>query len=67
MKSRISMKKEKMGKAMYCLSIEMTRRCNMNCDFCARGQAQNVDITHEIIDKTLDEMKDVKSRLANGS
>ncbi len=40
------------------LSIELTRRCNLNCDFCARGPAQNMTITKEIIDKTLDEIKD---------
>lgn len=40
------------------LSIELTRRCNLNCDFCARGPAQNMTITKEIIDKTLTEIKD---------
>lgn len=43
--------------ALSILSIEMTRRCNMNCDFCSRGKAQSIDITPEIIDKTLDEVK----------
>lgn len=44
---------------MFCLSFEMTRKCNMDCIFCARGKAQNIDITKEIIDKTLDEIQDV--------
>ena len=39
-----------------CLSFELTRRCNMNCSFCARGNAQDVDITTEIIDKALEEV-----------
>ena len=43
---------------MSCLGIEVTRKCNMNCDFCARGQAQNLEISKEIIDKTLDELSD---------
>lgn len=38
------------------LAVEVTRRCNLNCDFCARGKAQSIDITKEIIDKTLDEL-----------
>ena len=43
--------------SLSCLGIEVTRRCNMNCAFCARGKAQNVDITKEIINKTLDEIQ----------
>lgn len=46
-------------KYMGCLSFEMTRRCNMSCKFCAKGTAQNIDITPKIIDKTLDEMEGV--------
>lgn len=47
------------NKYIHCLAIEMTRRCNMNCKFCGKGQAQNIDISKEIIDKTLDEMEGV--------
>lgn len=51
MKSIILTKKEKsIANYIGTLSIEPTRRCNMNCDFCVRGKAQNVNITHEIID-----------------
>lgn len=39
------------------LSLEMTRRCNMKCRFCARGDAQKLDMSREIIDKVLDEIK----------
>ena len=39
------------------IGFEMTRRCNMKCKFCCRGDAQNLDITDEIIDKALDELK----------
>ena len=57
MKSRITVYNEKkFYRYMECLAIEMTRRCNLNCRFCAKGKAQNMDITHEIIDKTFDEM-----------
>lgn len=46
-------------KSILLLSIEMTRRCNLNCDFCSRGDSQNLDISKEIIDKTLDEVTDM--------
>lgn len=32
------------------LVIEVTRRCNMCCEHCLRGEAQNLDITHEILE-----------------
>lgn len=35
------------------LSIEITRKCNMNCIFCSRGDSQNLTISKSIIDKTL--------------
>lgn len=42
---------------MNCLCFELTRRCNMNCDFCCKGNAQNLDITPKIIDATLNRIK----------
>lgn len=44
---------------MSCLNFDITRKCNMNCNFCCRGDSQPIDITREIIDKTLDEMDGV--------
>ena len=29
------------------LNIEITRRCNMNCIHCAKGQAENLDISKD--------------------
>lgn len=40
-------------------NIELTRKCNLKCDFCARGTAQNLTTTKEIVDKTLDEVQDI--------
>ncbi len=51
--------KNEMKASMYCLSIELTRKCNMCCDFCSRGDAQDITITKEIIDKTLDEVQNI--------
>lgn len=45
-------------KYLKSLSFELTRRCNMKCEFCCKGDSQNIDITPEIIDKTLQEFKD---------
>lgn len=39
------------------LMLEVTQRCNMNCAHCLRGDARNVDMTKEIVDKAL---KDVE-------
>lgn len=40
-------------------NIELTRKCNLKCDFCHRGKAQKIDITKEIIEKTLEELKGI--------
>jgi len=36
------------------LIIEITRKCNFTCDHCLRGEAQNKDIDHKVIDALLD-------------
>ena len=41
------------------LSFEITRKCNLECKWCAKGKAQDLDISKEIIDKSLDEISDV--------
>lgn len=38
------------------LIFEVTRKCNMNCPHCMRGDPQNVSITKEVVDATLDEI-----------
>lgn len=40
------------------ISFEITRRCNLKCKWCSKGEAQNIDISKDIIDKTLDEIQD---------
>ena len=42
---------------LWCLGIEVTRRCNLKCKFCARGDSQNKNISKDVIDKVLDELK----------
>ena len=31
------------------LAIEVTRRCNMKCNHCLRGDAQNLDISTAVL------------------
>ncbi len=42
-----------------CLSFDITRRCNLNCDWCLKGDSENIDITSDIIDSTFDKTKDM--------
>ena len=37
--------------------IEITRKCNMKCDFCMRGKSQNVEINDEIINETINKLE----------
>lgn len=41
------------------LCIEITRRCNMACAHCLRGDAQTADINHEVIDKALENVTSI--------
>lgn len=41
------------------LCIEVTRKCNMNCAHCLRGEAQNMNISTCHIDKLLENVKSV--------
>lgn len=45
---------------LWNLTFEVTRRCNLKCKHCMRGNAQNVDLTKEIVDQVLDN-NDIKS------
>lgn len=53
------------------VGFEVTRRCNQICEgFCMRGDAQNVDLSPQIVDKFFDaedfEVKSVKTLLFGG-
>jgi MoaA/NifB/PqqE/SkfB family radical SAM enzyme len=43
------------------LILEITRRCNIKCRHCLRGDSQRKDITTEIIDKALDGVSNIGS------
>lgn len=46
-----------MNKYLKKISLDLTRRCNLSCKYFCKGKAQDQDISREIIDKTLDELK----------
>ncbi|MBQ8215562.1 MAG: radical SAM protein [Clostridia bacterium] len=49
------------------LIVEITRRCNLKCEHCIQGDAQNITITKEIIDKLFHQVDKVKEiRIAGG-
>lgn len=48
------------------LVIELTRRCNMCCKHCGRGEAQNITITKEIIDRIFENVQDCLSLYVSG-
>ena len=48
------------------LAIEVTRRCNMSCAHCLRGEAQNMDIDKKYIDKLLEDVSNISYILFTG-
>lgn len=40
---------------LHDLAIETTRRCNLRCGHCMRGESQNIDASNEIIDMILND------------
>lgn len=43
------------------LILEVTRRCNMKCGHCLRGNAQNLDMSDELIDRLLSMANEIES------
>lgn len=43
------------------LEIEITRRCNKRCDHCCKGDAQEITVTKEVIDKIFENVEDCAS------
>lgn len=48
------------------LIFEITRKCNMKCKHCMRGEAQNHTISKKVIDKTLNEVSLIGHLLLTG-
>lgn len=41
---------------VWSLILEVTRRCNMCCDHCLRGDAQNLDMEKQTVDALLEQV-----------
>lgn len=48
------------------LTVEVTRRCNMACGHCLRGDAENVDLTGMDIDSILDQTEAIGRLILTG-
>ena len=48
------------------LTIEVTRKCNMACGHCLRGDAENVDLTSMDIDSVLDQTEAIGRLIITG-
>ena len=48
------------------LYFEITRKCNMSCDHCMRGEAQNKSMSKEVIDAALDNVTFVDTIFVTG-
>lgn len=46
--------------------IEITRKCNMQCDFCMRGKSQNVEINDDVISEIFDSLSKFEKIHING-
>lgn len=48
------------------VSIEVTRKCNNRCEFCMRGEPQNITIDNRYIDKFFYDIEDVETIFLTG-
>lgn len=48
------------------LAIEATRRCNMSCAHCLRGESQDMDIKKEYIDALFTKVSDIRTFTLSG-
>lgn len=42
---------------LYYLELEITRKCNLKCKHCCRGEAQDLTISEQVIDTVLDQIR----------
>lgn len=51
---------------VYDLMFEVTRRCNLRCEHCLRGEAENLDMSQETVGKVLDCIESIGSLVLTG-
>lgn len=58
---------DKMFENNFCdITLEITRRCNLTCKHCMRGDAQNISMTKPIIDKFFSQTTYINTLLITG-
>lgn len=57
---------EKMSLSLSTVVFEVTRRCNMNCEHCLRGKAENMDLDTKYIDKFLENVDYIQNITFSG-
>ena len=55
-----------MGLKLSSLYVEITRKCNKRCVHCMKGEAQNISMSKEIIDKLFEDIDDCRAIFFNG-
>lgn len=48
------------------VAIEITRKCNLACKHCMRGEAENCHISQELLEKLFDEVKSANALVITG-
>ena len=48
------------------ITVEITRKCQLQCAHCMKGDAQNVDMSRQIIDKLLESVCSIGTLLFTG-
>jgi len=48
------------------LILEVTRRCNLKCAHCLRGEPQNVDMSEEVINRIFEDIQNIDEILFTG-
>lgn len=48
------------------IAFEVTRRCNLKCKHCMRGEAQNIDLSEKVIDNFLNQTLGIDNILFTG-
>lgn len=48
------------------LILEVTRRCNMKCPHCLRGEAENMDMSEEVVDNLLEYVEEIQNITFSG-
>lgn len=59
MKEKIDYSRQEIQLPYDTMLFEMTRRCNLKCQHCFRGNAENIDMSKEIIDRVIPQISSV--------